>query len=191
MNKDLYFEHIEEFADYIIGRVEDNDELFVAVVGKFETIKPLLKEVMTYEFVDFDCIEIENEIVDDYTDEFVLSLWMNDDVLEVGCEKLKGDDEYMSPCGDETYLFEDCSSKIIPLCEDSDLYFVNFYDESDYEECDGECCSCCRECNDEDDDIRGFVAIKNDDNGYYSVSYYTREDLDEKYIRYLLKKFGF
>lgn len=40
---------------------------------------------------------------------------------------------------------EDCSSKVIPLCEDSDLYFVNFDEECHcYEECD-ECCprDCC------------------------------------------------
>ncbi len=151
MNKDLNFEYVEDFADYIIGKVEDNEELFVTVIGKFETVKPLLKEVMTYEFVNFDNIEIESKIVDNYADEFVLSLWMNDDALEIGCEKLKRDDEYISPCGDETYLLEDCSSKIIPLCKGSDLYFVNFDDECDCEECcDEECfneecsCDCCK-----------------------------------------------
>lgn len=143
MNKELYFEYVEEFADYIIGRVEDDEELFIAAVGKFDSVKPLLKEVMTYDFVDFENIGIESEAVDGYTDEFVLSLWMDDDVLNVGCEKLKRDDNYILPCGDETYLMEDCSSKVIPLCEDSDLYFVNFGEECDcYEEC-GEYCPCC------------------------------------------------
>ena len=131
MNKDLYFECVEEFVDYVIERVEDNDELFVEIIGKFDTIKPVLKEIMTYEFVEFESMEIESKNIDNYTDEFVLSLWANDDVIEFGCEKLKRDGEYISPCGDETYLMEDCSSKIISLCEDSDLYFVNYGEEFD------------------------------------------------------------
>lgn len=187
MNKDLCFEYIEDFADYIVGRVEDNEELFVTVVGKFETIKPLLKEVMIYEFVDFENIEIESGIMDNYTDEFVLSLWMNDGVLEVGCGKLKRNGEYTNPCGDETYLFEDCSSKIIPLCEGSDLYFVNSDEECD---CDEECCGCC-ECNEEDDDIYGFTIDNETDNGYSKFTYYSSSPVDKTDIRNILREFGF
>ena len=151
MNKDsydVYFECAEEFADFVVGRVEECEGLFVSVVGKFDSIKSLLKDVMTYEFVDFESIEIESEIMDGYADEFVLSLWMEDDVLKIGCEKAKRDGEYVYFCGDETYLMEDCSSKVIPLCEDSKLYFVNFDEEYGcYEECD-ECCPCDCCCSD-------------------------------------------
>lgn len=201
MNKDLNFEYIEEFANYTIGRVEDDDELFVTVVGKFDTIKPLLKEVMGYEFVDFESIEIGSEIMDNYTDEFVLSLWMNDGVLEIGCEKLKRDGVYVSPCGDETYLMKDCSSKIIPLCEGSNLYFVNIEDECD---CDDECCGCCdcdcdccedgvlvERSNDNNGDTHGFTASKSSKDGYYSFSYYTNDKLSEEDIRSMLKEYGF
>lgn len=196
MNNDLYFEYIEEFADYVVERVEDDEELFVTVVGKFETIKPLLKKVMTYEFVDFESIEIESEIMDNYVDEFVLSLWMNDGVLEVGCEKLKRDGEYTSPCGDETYLLEDCSSKIIPLYESSDLYFVNFDEECD---CDEECYGCCLcDCHDnvgysktDDGELHGFTASKSTGNGYYSYSFYTSDNLSRSDIHDMLRELGF
>ena len=60
MNKDLYFDCIEDFADYIIDRAEENEELFIAVIGKFDSIKSLLKETMAYGFVDFESIEIES-----------------------------------------------------------------------------------------------------------------------------------
>ena len=143
MNTDLYFEGIEAFSDYIVDCFEDNEELFIAVIGKFNSIKPLLKEAMIYDFVDFESIEIESENVDGYADEFVLSFWVDGDVLKVGCEKLKRDGKYILPCGDETYLLEDCSSKVIPLCEESDLYFVNFDEECD---CCEERCTC--ECRD-------------------------------------------
>ena len=181
---------MEEFTDYIIGKVEDNEELFVAVVGKFDTIKSLLKEVMIYEFVDFESIEIESEAMDGYRDEFILSLWMNDGVLEIGCEKIKRDGEYISPCGDETYLMEDCSSKIIPLCEESDLYFVNFDDECDCcKSCD-ECCSCdC--CEDEDDDICGFIINNESDDGYSRFAYYSSTPVDKSDVYDILKELGF
>lgn len=99
MNKDsydLYFKYVEEFADFVVGGFEDREGLFVAVVGKFDSIKSLLKEIMAYEFVDFESIEIESEIMSGYTDEFVLSLWVDGEVIKVGCEKLKRDGEYIS-----------------------------------------------------------------------------------------------
>lgn len=186
MNKDLYFEHMEEFADYIIGRIEDVEWFFVTVIGKFATIKSLLKEVMVYDSVDFDSIEIESGVVDGYADEFVLSLWAEDNVIKIGCEKLKRDGEYILPGGDENYLMEDCSSKIIPLCEGSDLYFVNFDEECDCrEECD-KCCSCDCRCDDsyveysktDDGGLHGFTASKSTGNGYHSYSFY--EDCDQR-----------
>ncbi len=188
MNKGLNIECIEDFADYIINRLEEDEELFIEAVGKFETIKPLLKEVMTYESVDFENIEIESKNTDGYADEFVLSLWMNDDVIEVGCEKLKRDGEYISPCGDETYLMEDCSSKVIALCEEAGLYFVNFDEEFD---CDEECCQGCCECTDEDGDIYGFVANNENDNGYSKFTYYSSTPINKSDIKNILKNFGF
>jgi hypothetical protein len=187
LDKDLYFEYIEDFANYIIGRVEDDEELFVTVVGKFGTIKPLLKEVMAYEFVDFESIEIESVNIDNYADEFVLSFWMNDGVVEIGCERLKRAGDYMSLCVGETYLLEDCSSKIIPLCDDSNLYFVNFDEEFD---CDDECCGCC-ECNKEDDDIYGFTVDNETDNGYSKFTYYSSSPVDKTDIRNILRELGF
>ena len=194
MNKDLNFEYIEDFADYIIGKIEEDEELFISVIGKFETIKLILKEVMMYEFVDFESIEIENELIDNYTDEFILSLWMNDGVIEVGCEKLKRHGEYINPCGDETYLMEDCSSKVIPLCEDSDLYFVSFCDECD---CDEDCdkCDCCGACAEieelNDKDIHGFTIDESTGNGYHRYSFYTSDSLNKSDIYKMLKDFGF
>ena len=197
MNKDLYFESVEEFADCIIERVNGDSELFVAVVGKYENIKPLLKEIMAYDFVDFDSIEIVSEDIDDYADEFVLSIWKSGCDIEVGCEKIKRCGEYIDFCGDETYLFEDCSSKIIPLCEDSDLYFVNFDEACGCDDvCCGRCeCEYCNDCSeyeeDEDDDIHGFTASKSTDNGYYSYSFYTSDALSGADIRSMLRELGF
>ena len=174
MNKDLYFERVEEFADYIVEKIEEDEDLFVAVVGKFETIKLLLKEIIACEFVDFEDIEIESGAVTGYTDEFVLSLWMNDGVIELGCEKLKRDGEYICPCGDEIYLFEDCSSKVIPLCDGYDLYFVSFEDGCDCDEECGECCNCGCHCDN--------TEIAKDESSYkINGKPVSKEEFDEKY----------
>lgn len=143
MNKDLYLENIEELVDCVVGTVEYDEDAFVTVIAKFDDAKEVLKNVMLYEDVNFDFLEIESPMVDNYYAEYVLSFWMNDGILEFGCEKLKDEEgEYTNPCGDIVFLFSNCSSKIIPLCEGSELYFVNIEDECN---CDEDCCECC-EC---------------------------------------------
>lgn len=200
MNKDLNFEYIEDFVDYVVGEAEYDEDKFIVVIAKFDEAKEILKSAMLYEDINFDFLEIESPIMDDYEDEFVLSFWMNDGVLEIGCEKLKDEDsDYTNPCGDVVFLFSNCSSKIIPLCEGSELHFVDIDEECDYNE---ECCECCAcdcckndvfvECStDEDGDTHGFTASKSDDDGYYSFSYYTNDKLSDKDIYSMLKEFGF
>lgn len=199
-SNDLNFEYIEDFADYIVEKVECDEDLFLTVIGKFEEIKDIIKEVCAIAEVDFDFIEIESPMMDNYYDEFILSLWANDGVVEVGCEKLKNEEgEYTNPCGDETYLLDNVSSKIIPLCDGSDLYFVDIDDECDCDEdCDCECtCACheeecCVTCAETaNGDIHGFTASKSTENGYHSYSFYTNDTLSEDEIRSMLKKFGF
>ena len=144
-SKDISFEYIEELVDYVIDEVENDEDNFVTVIAKFDEAKEILKNTMTYDDVNFESLQIESPIMDNYCDEFVLSFWMNDGVLEIGCEKLKNEEgDYINPCGDVIFLFDDCSSKIIPLCEGSMLYFVSIEDECNCgEDCDCECpCDC-------------------------------------------------
>ena len=183
MNKDLNFEYIEDFAGYIVEKVELDEELFVSVVGKFEKIKNIIKEMFYIAEVDFESINIESPIIDGYEDEYVLDCWCNDGVIQIGCEPAKQDGEYLNLTGDETYLFEDCSSKIIPLCEGSDLYFVNIEDECD---CDGECDVCCPcDCHCGDTEL-----CSTDAKLHYSINgkSVSKEEFDKKYAE-LQKKY--
>lgn len=175
MNKDLYFECIEDFADYIVEKVELNEELFVSVVGKFEEIKYIIKEVFCVAEVDFESINIESPIVDNYTDEYVLDFWCDDGVVQIGCEPAKHDGEYWRLAGDETYLLGNCSSKIIPFCEGSELYFIDFEDECDYgEEC-VDCCACECFCVDRE--------IANAEKSSYKINdtSVSKDEFDKKY----------
>lgn len=197
MNKDLSFEHIEDFADYIVGRTEEDEELFVSVIGKFTEIKNMIKEIIRITEVDFEHLSVESPIMSGYEDEYVLDCWCTDGVIQIGCEPAKRNGEYYNLVGDETYLLEDCSSKLISLCKSSNLYFVNF-DEEDC--CDDEregCCSCdchsgCVEYTKADDgEIHGFTASRSNDDGYRSYSFYTSDTLSMGDVLSILKKFGF
>ena len=173
MNKDLYFEYIEDFADYIIGKAENDEFLFLSVVGKYEEVKEIIKDLVILADAEFDTIDIQSPDVDGYVDEYVLDCWHDDDLLHIGCEPAKRDGEYLNFCGDETYLLSNCSSKLIPLCEDTDLYFVNLDEEC---ECDCDCCECC-ECD-----------CCEDESG---ITYYVIDGLTEMDILYMLEEFGF
>ena len=175
-SKDINFEYIEELVDYVFDKVENDEDNFVTVIAKFDEAKEILKNTMTYDDVNFESLQIESPIMDDYCDEFVLSFWMNDGVLEIGCEKLKNEEgEYTNPCGDVVFLFDNCSSKIIPLCEGSKLYFVSIEDECD---CDEECdCECPCDCHKENKEIAPTSS--------YTINGkpVSKEEFDKKYAK--------
>lgn len=200
-NNDINFESAEEFVSHIVERVKGNGEPFVEILARFEEAKEILKEIMFYEDVNFESIEIHSPEMQGYADEFCLSLWDNDGVIEVCCEPAKRDGEYFDFCGDITYVFDNCSSKIMPLCKGAEVYFVSI-DEFEGCDCDGECDECCPcdcHCDDscveysktDDGELHGFTASKSTDNGYHSYSFYTSDNLSKNDIRDLLKEFGF
>ena len=175
-SKDINFEYIEELVDYVVDEVENDEENFVTVIAKFDEAKEILKNAMTYDDVNFESLQIESPIMDNYYNEFVISFWMNDGVLEIGCEKLKNaDGEYTNPCGDVVFLFNDCSSKIIPLCEGSKLYFVEIEGKNDYDEgCDE---NCLYDCRNEDKEL------STTEKSHYSINgkSVSKEEFDKKY----------
>lgn len=175
-SKDLNFEYIEELVDYVINEVENDEDSFVTVIAKFDEAKEILKNAMAYDDVNFESLQIESPFIDNYYGEFILLFWTNDGVLEIGCEKLKNEaGEYINPCGDVVFLFDDCSSKIIPLCECSKLYFVSIEDECD---CDEDCdCDCDCDCRNEDKEL------STTEKSHYSINgeSVSKEEFDKKY----------
>lgn len=198
MSNDINFEYVEDFVDYIVDEIENDEGVFITIIAKFDEAKEIIKSIMLYD-VDFESLQIESPMADGYHDEFVISVWGNDYVLQVGCEKLKNENgQYTNPCGDVVYLYSNCSSKIIPLCDGAELYFVDVEDECDCE-CD-ECCTC--DCYREDGvyversigldgKTHGFTGTKSNENEYCSFSYYTDNILSDEEIAKMLKEFGF
>lgn len=197
-SKDLYFEYIEDFADYIVERVEDDEELFLTVVGKFEEVKNIIKEMFCVAEIDFESINIDSPIMNGYEDEYVLDCWCNDGVIQIGCEPAKRNGEYVDIIGDETYIIDNCSSRIVPFCEDTEVYLVNIEDEDYCDECCDECCCDCDddkilvECSrDRDGNINGFTVKNGDDSRYYEYSYHTNDSLSMDDIFSMLEELGF
>lgn len=199
MNTDIDFEYIEEFAGYIVDRVENNEELFVSVIGKFEEIKNIIKEIISGTEVDFEMLNIQSPNVNGYCDEYILDCWCDDEVVRIGCEPAKQNGRYLNFESDEIYLFSNCSSRIIPLCEGLKLYYINVEEECDCDECCEDCCPCeCREDDifveciyDGDGNTHGFTASRGDDDEYYSFSYYTSDNLSDDDIFSMLEEHGF
>ena len=200
MNKDINFECMEEFADYVVEKVECDEDLFVSVLGKFEEIKNIIKELFCIAEVDFEMLNIESPDVDGYCDEYVLDCWCEDGIVQIGCEPAKRDGEYINFMGDETYLLDNVSDEIISFCEGTDFYCVNIDDECDYD--DGECCKCCEcdccggdSCIEDskcgDDDVYGFTVNNETDNGYSKFTFYSSKPVGKIDIRDILKKYWF
>ena len=202
MAKDIKFEYIDDFTDYIIDKIKSDSELFTTVVCKFDEAKEIIKYLMIAEDIDFESICLESPDERGYEDEFCIELWYNG-IINFSCNPLMVNGEYENPCGDATYLFDNCSAALIPLCEENtDSYFVSIEDELDecgyYEECD-DCCSCGCHCGDScveysktgDGELHGFTASKSTDNGYHSYSFYTSDNLSKSDIHDMLREFGF
>ena len=145
-NKDLNFEYIEEFVDHIIDEVYYNDDLFLSIVCKFDEVKRIIKILAAAVDIDFEAINLESPEMSGYSDEYVLSCWCEEGIVQIGCEPAKRDGEYFTLADDEevAYIFDNCSSQVLKHCGEADLYFVNIDEDSDYE---GECEDCtCESC---------------------------------------------
>ena len=195
LKSDIKFDYIEDFADYVVDRVESDEEVFLTIVGKFNEIKYIIKEIMTVSDVDFENIDLCSPNIDNYTGEYVLDCWNNDGILEIGCEPIIKDGKYLNMVSEETYLLDNCSADIIALCEETDLYFVSIEDEDeDVCECNEECCGkCCCDCEDEDEDkdSHGFEIDIETDRGYSKFTYYSSAPVNKTDIKNILRELGF
>ena len=147
-SKDINFEYVEEFVDHILDRVVGNEGLFMSVVAKYDEMKEVVKNIMLYDDVNFEKLELTTPLVNEYEDEYVLELFYEKGNVEFNCMPLKVDGRYDSPTADEVYIFDDCKRRIVLMCDGSLVYVIHLYDEEcDCDEgCDEKCpCNCHKE----------------------------------------------
>lgn len=148
MTKNLNFDFIEDFVDYITERVYcDEDGLSVSVVAKFRDMKPILEDIMgCVDKVNFEKIDITAPIMNGCEDEYVLDILLDsDDSIFFGVEPAIRDGEYLDVSNDEVYIFEDCNAKLAKSCDEYlDVYIVHIGEDDKFED---ECDECeCPEC---------------------------------------------
>lgn len=120
----------------------DVDELKTSVcaIAKYEEAKDLVKELLMVDETSVANINIEDDEVAGYEDEFVVSLL---DDYTLWCEKCKRDNgEYIVGYYDKrVYVMEDCKQSALGNTDESNVIMVS------YDDCDcGECDSCDWQC---------------------------------------------
>lgn len=138
-SNDIQFESIQDFCEHIDTEVTENEGIVVSVVGKYREVCNIFDEFMPYSDMWIENIHIESPDFRGYTDEYIVSFERFEGAIALSCEPLKSGSRYKLPHGDSIYLFDNCSSKLIPLCDGMETYFVSIGDEDFL-------------CNEDDDD---------------------------------------
>lgn len=189
----------EDYYDLIDDTLEvidsSEDYCFASIVGKYEEIRQILSLLISDYDVLIGDIELCSRDSNGYEDEYIMTVYNDEDDVVVSCERLKGSEGYFNYGADMVYILGNCNSAVQHYCETGDVYFVIF-DNEDFD-CDEECCKCSEDerhigySTTNNGDTHGFTASKSDDNGYYSFSYFSTDILSENDIHTMLKKFGF
>ena len=167
----LCFEDYEELACYICSTYDTlklDDELSdVAIIAKYEDTRQIIKEILCLGY-DIHSISMHDVEYDGYDSEYIITLYEN----ELWIEPMLRNGRYITDISSIIYIFNTCSSKVIPYCKGDIVYEVSIGDEGCG--CD-ECCSCC-DCNKEpniesDGNMHGFSVNKSSNNGTSSYSF--------------------
>lgn len=171
----LCFEDYEELACYICSRYDKlklDDELSdVAIIAKYEDTRQIIKEILCLGY-DIHSISMHDVEYDGYYSEYIITLYED----ELWIEPMLRNNRYITDTSSIIYIFNTCSSKVIPYCKGDIVYEVSVGDEGCG--CD-ECCSCC-DCNKEpniesDGNMHGFSVNKSSNNGTSSYSFYSTD----------------
>ena len=136
----IHFDYIEELCDEVLNRLETDEDTWVSVVGKYDDIRAFIKDFLTYDDVNFECLNICNPKCNDYTSEYVVDIWTSDGKIVFDCEPAKVDDEYDYYKGDVLYMLEGTKQTLADNCEYDEKYFVIIGED----ECGCDDCDCCK-----------------------------------------------
>ena len=136
----IHFDYIEELCDEVLNRLETDGDTWVSVVGKYDDIRAFIKDFLTYDDVNFECLNICNPKCNDYTSEYVVDIWTSDGKIVFDCEPAKIDDEYDYYKGDVLYMLEGTKQTLADNCEYGEKYFVIIGED----ECGCDDCDCCK-----------------------------------------------
>lgn len=202
--KRLKFEYTDNFVDFVEEVIDylDCDDM-VTIIGHYEFVKEVFKELIFYGFDVGCCVELEEPEVNSYYDEYFVDIREGKVSVEKAWhEKNEWHDAgYLTCMSKIVFVHEDCNSKMLDSIESELVFEVsvdNYDDDLDDMDCDG-CCECDEYEDDydletyesKDGDMFGFTAHKTVGDGYKSVSVYSSDRLTERDIQSLLQGAGF
>lgn len=181
---------VSSFVEYLVNKYFDEKQKYsdkfdfegVNVVAKYEVITPILNELIKESPFMLASAELSDCMWDGYTDEFVLTI-NNDGEIYVEKVYVEEKDIYLYIGDGLTFLHNDCNSKFLKTNEGADI--VAFEISENEDRCGN--CSQLKESSDtevhcwDDDDMHGFTKFVSNENGFYSISFYsTDKDLVDK-----------
>lgn len=196
----LHFLDYEELAyniadklDEVIQKDKFND---ISIIAKYEEARQVIKELLCIGY-DLKSINIHDAEFDGYNiDEYVVSLTNIGDGNEVWCEPMLRENGYITDLSTVTYVFENCSSKVIPYCKGGFVYEVSVG-----EVCEDDCDLQCQDNNDTSEST--YISRKKDgtptgfqktwyteENGKSCYSSYSHYSSDVDLLREIAEKFG-
>ncbi len=192
----IVIEDIFDVAMMMYDRATDGEQ--VTFVGLYEDIIRLTKDLMVFDEVVIDYIDIEPEIISGYKREYCVTLNPNMD-LQVERAYDFNNEAYYYHETDVLLIADDCNSKIIERVDYNTSYEIGY--ELD-DECDGDCENChlgepdrheviTRVATDDSGKLRGFEKsweTKEDGMTYYST--YSFFSSDEKMLKDMLNNFN-
>lgn len=145
----LRFKDIEDFAFYIADVFEDVHEMDcdndITIIAKYDEAKKIIEELIRLEY-GIASLDIHDEMVSGYSDEYAITLTNFDRGLELWCEPMKTEDGYLLIDPTVTFIFGNCSHKVIKNCKGSYVIEVDIVGEDDEDAC-GWCEDCCTLCD--------------------------------------------
>lgn len=188
----LSFYDYEKLSIEILEKIKSIDDEYesVSIIAKYENARKLIQEL-----INFGCkivsIDLHEEDYEGYCDEYIVSLGKDN---EIWCEQFKRNNEYFNNISIITYIFDNCSSKVLPHCKSKYLYEISIDDDMNEEDDDideyngidetkNNCDSKVR-----DDNMHGFSITKTGDHGHsLHYSFYTSEELNNEDIKDILE----
>lgn len=134
---EMDFIDVDEVCDWIFEEIFSVEDLIVSVVAKFDIMKEIVKYIMAIEEgIDFENINLTAPIFNGYEDEYILEVFAEDDGegMFFNVEPAKAGDKYKNLSNDVVYVFDDCNSKVLDACKDSDVYIVHIGEDDEFED---------------------------------------------------------
>lgn len=121
----LEYEDYEDFACEIAGTFDLLEDEFgdVSIIAKYEEAKEIIKELLCLGY-DVSSIDIHNELLENYYDEYIISVSNVNDAPSVWCEKFKRETGYINDAPSVAYVMDNCSSAVFKYIDSEEIYEV-------------------------------------------------------------------